>query len=69
MRIVQRLTAATVVAAVLVLAAPATAQAATGADYGDHVRMCAQLMGFTGDHNPGVHHLGYAGWNGMPCDM
>jgi hypothetical protein len=61
---------ATLTSAALVLATPAAAQAdtATGADFGQHVRTCAQTMGFTGSHNPGMHH-GYAGWNGMPCDM
>ena len=62
--------AATLASAALVLATPATSHAdtATGADFGQHVRICAQAMGFAGGHNPGMHH-GYAGWNGMPCDM
>lgn len=56
--------------AAFVLATPATSHAdtATGADFGQHVRTCAQAMAFAGSHNPGMHH-GYAGWNGMPCDM
>jgi hypothetical protein len=55
--------------AALVLAAPAAALAnePTGAQYGQHVRQCAQIMGFTGEHNPGMHH-GFAGWDGMTCD-
>jgi hypothetical protein len=53
-----------------VLALPAAAQAADPAanDYGQHVRHCAQTMGFSGDHNPGMHH-GNAGWTGMTCQL
>jgi hypothetical protein len=56
-------------AAALVLVAPATALAdsATAAQYGQHVRDCAQTMGLSGEHNPGMHH-GYAGWDGTTCD-
>jgi hypothetical protein len=50
-------------AATLALASPAVATAAgSGADLGQHVRDCAQSMGFDGVHNPGMHH-GYAGWD------
>jgi hypothetical protein len=61
---------AAVAAAALVLTTPTVAQAdpSSGADYGQHVRTCAQTMGFTGSHNPGMHQ-GNAGWNGMTCDM
>ena len=46
---------------------PATAEAATGSgSFGQHVRTCAQTMGFSGLHNPGMHH-GAAGWDGMAC--
>ena len=49
--------------AALALASPAVAAAAgSGADFGQHVRDCAQSMGFDGNHNPGMHH-GYAGWD------
>jgi len=53
---------------VLELLVPGTAHAADPAanDYGQHVRHCAQTMGFTGEHNPGMHQ-GNAGWNGMTC--
>ncbi|MFG2058698.1 hypothetical protein ACGFI9_32205 [Micromonospora sp. NPDC048930] len=63
------LTAALATTAV-VLATPATAFAdgPSGADFGQHVRTCAQTMGFTGQHNPGMHS-GYAGWDGMTCVM
>jgi hypothetical protein len=65
-----RRTRITVIAATFtaLLALPATAQAADPAanDYGQHVRHCAQTMGFTGTHNPGMHH-GNAGWTGMTC--
>jgi hypothetical protein len=57
-----------IAAATLVLAAPTAAMAdTTGSQFGQHVRVCAQTMGFNGDHNPGMHH-GYAGWDGMNCD-
>lgn len=55
-------------AAAMALTVPGIAQAADPAanNYGQHVRCCAQTMGFTGDYNPGMHH-GNAGWNGMAC--
>jgi hypothetical protein len=59
------ITAAGVIAATaaLALASPAVATAAgPGADFGQHVRHCAQSMGFDGTHNPGMHH-GFAGWD------
>jgi hypothetical protein len=57
---------ATAIAAITI-ATPGTANAATASsDYGQHVRHCAQTMGFTGDHNPGMHQ-GKAGWDGMTC--
>jgi hypothetical protein len=68
MRLTSRITvvAAAAVSA-LVLAAPAAAQAepVAAGDFGQHVRTCAQLMGFSGSHNPGMHQ-GNAGWQGMP---
>jgi hypothetical protein len=47
-------------------AAEAATTDATGAEFGQHVSECAQTMGFSGDHNPGMHQ-GFAGWDGMPC--
>ena len=35
---------------------------ATGRDYGQHVVTCTQTMGFSGNHNPGMH-MGFAGWS------
>ena len=49
----------------LTLALPGTASA-DASDYGQHVRHCAQSMGFSGEHNPGMHQ-GNAGWDGMTC--
>jgi hypothetical protein len=46
--------------------ARADAPADSGASFGWHVRQCAQTMGFSGTHNPGMHR-GYAGWDGMAC--
>ncbi len=51
---------------VLSLAAATPASAAGTSNFGQHVRTCAQTMGFSGTHNPGMHH-GAAGWTGMPC--
>ena len=73
MRIRTLLAAIPAVGAALLIG-PATAQATIAAgpvgagasEYGQHVRECAQTMGFSGEHNPGMHQ-GAAGWNGMPC--
>lgn len=46
--------------------ARADAPADSGAQFGQHVRQCAQTMGFSGTHNPGMHQ-GRAGWDDMPC--
>lgn len=49
--------------AALALASPTVATAAgSGADFGQHVRDCAQGTGFDGTHNPGMHH-GFTGWD------
>ena len=37
--------------------------AGTGQAYGQHVRTCAQTMGFDGVSNPGRMHHGFAGWD------
>lgn len=58
-----KLVAAATVTATLVLSpAIASAGTGTGQEFGQHVRMCAQTMGFSGTHNPGMHQ-GFAGWN------
>jgi len=55
----------TLVAGLLVLsAAPALAEPSS--NFGSHVSVCAQTMGFSGSHNPGMHR-GAAGWDGEPC--
>ena len=56
--------AVTVTALTLLTAAPGSASETD--NFGQHVRTCAQTMGFSGDHNPGMHH-GAAGWDGAPC--
>ena len=49
------------------LALPGAAALAGPSDtFGSHVRACAQTMGFSGSHNPGMHR-GSSGWDGMPC--
>ena len=51
----------------LSVAGSSTAQASPGEQqFGHHVANCARVMGFDGDHNPGMHH-GTSGWDGMPC--
>lgn len=53
----------TPMAALLLTAPPASAAPdAVPSPYADHVVHCAQTMGFTGTHNPGVHHQGFSGW-------
>jgi len=50
------------------LASPAMANASAGAgaEFGHHHATHAQEMsGFSGDHNPGVHHRGFSGWHHM----
>jgi hypothetical protein len=70
MKTLARITATTVVAAAALavttvgLAVPASA--ADDDNFGQHVRTCVQTIGFSGSHNPGMHH-GAAGWDGMPC--
>lgn len=54
-------------ALVLVPPAAALANEPAGARYGQHVRQCAQTMGFSGEHNPGMHR-GFAVWDGMSCE-
>ena len=64
MRIRNRLLTVTLLAGALTL--PATPALAATPNFGAHVRDCAQTMGFTGTHNPGMHH-GAADWDGEPC--
>ena len=68
MVIIRAIATTPVVAATLIIAVPggALASTQTGADNGQHVRVCAQTMGFTGQHNPGMHQ-GFSGWDGMTC--
>lgn len=48
-------------AATVILAGSLTAPAAADDAFGQHVRTCAQDIGFDGGHNPGSHR-GHAGW-------
>ena len=64
---VRRLLVTTALSVATFVLVPATAEAATGfSAFGQHVRPCAQTMGFSGMHNPGMHH-GAAGSDGMAC--
>lgn len=60
--------AVTTVTAGLLLLMPSAANAApaSAGSFGQHVRTCAQDMGFSGTHNPGMHR-GAAGWDGAAC--
>lgn len=57
---------AALITGTVISTAPAASAATGDADYGQHVRHCAHTMGFTSDHNPGMHH-GKSGWDGMQC--
>jgi len=46
---------ASVALGVVLVSASASAAPADAAAYGQHVRHCAQTMGFDGHHNPGMH--------------
>jgi hypothetical protein len=47
-------------------AAEAHAATSNGEQFGQHVRECAQTVGFSRIHNPGLHR-GFSGWDGMSC--
>jgi hypothetical protein len=70
MTVIGRVAATVGIATILLIAAPNApfADEPTVAKYGLHARDCAQTMGFTGEHNPGMHQ-GFAGWDGMTCDQ
>ena len=51
----------------LLMAVPVAAHADPATPgFGQHVSTCAQTMGFSADHNPGMHQ-GASGWDGLPC--
>ena len=49
-------------AAVLTIVVGAGTPATAAGDFGGHVSTCAQTIGFTADHNPGMHQ-GLHGWD------
>lgn len=53
-------------AMVVTVLGAAPSVAATGSEFGQHVSGCAQTMGFSGTHNPGMHQ-GFHNWDGLPC--
>ena len=58
---------AVALAAALTVATGASIQAANAGEFGQHVRSCAQTMGFSAEHNPGMHQ-GFHGWDpGHTC--
>lgn len=53
----------------VLLATPSVASAkpvSNGPAFGQHVSQCAHAMGFSAEHNPGMHQ-GRSGWDGLPC--
>ena len=46
----------------LVIGIGAASPAAAGSDFGQHVSTCSRTMGFSGQHNPGMHQ-GFHGWD------
>jgi len=54
--------AGTLTAAIVLTPSMALAATGTGYEFGQHVENCAQTMGFSGIHNPGMHQ-GFAGWD------
>lgn len=53
----------TVLVGVVALPVAAMADASpTAGDFGEHVVVCEQAMGFDGYHNPGMHQ-GFSGWD------
>lgn len=61
-RMTKRGMGAAVAASALALTTLAGAPAYASDAFGQHVRNCAQMMGFDGQMNPGMHQ-GYAGWD------
>ena len=63
-----RAIATTAASAATVVAVPtaALASTATGADYGQHVRVCAQTMGFTANTTPNAPGLLRLGRHDLP---
>ena len=55
-------TAALVVLGAVTASSSASAAPADAAMYGQHVRECAQSMGFDQQHNPGMHQ-GISRWD------
>ena len=68
MRTARILLATALAAGAVVLPAAGASAATPGPAFGDHVVQCAQTMGFSGTHNPGMHQ-GNSGWDGMTCTM
>lgn len=62
MRILSRVMVSMVMAGAMMLVAGPAHAADANADYGQHVRHCAQQHGFNGDHHPGMHQ-GKSGWD------
>jgi hypothetical protein len=58
---------AAVIVSLLAWPAAGAEPLAGASSFGQHVRACAQQVGFSGEHNPGMHQ-GQSGWDGMPCE-
>ena len=66
MHIRNRLIVTTILTVGLLALPAAPALAKPSSNFGSHVSVCAQTMGFSGSHNPGMHR-GAAGWDGEAC--
>ncbi|MEO5851963.1 MAG: hypothetical protein ABIQ15_05570 [Nocardioides sp.] len=56
------------VAAGLLFLSAGAAQADPPPNFGQHVSVCAQTVGFSAQMNPSMHR-GPSGWNGMTCPL
>ena len=59
---ITRLAPIATVLAIAMLTVGAWTPATAAGDFGDHVSTCAQTIGFSADHNPGMHQ-GRHGWD------
>lgn len=61
-----RIVTTALIASASLLPGPA-AMADDNSAFGQHIVDCARNVGFSGTHNPGMHH-GASRWSGMACE-
>lgn len=66
LRLIKPVIAGAALTLAVVASAAWAASPAAASSFGQHVHTCAQQVGFSAEHNPGMHR-GAAGWDGMPC--